>query len=196
MLLFTGVNQADPAQTVFYRMGADVLAEVDARKRGLSGEDLQKARIEIGDGILTAYEVTGMNLQGTELVNLTACETGLGQVTPDGVMGLRQAFLLAGARALTLSMWEVPAEETTKQIEAFYTRWLGTGKNRKNSKKTAKNKPASTRYGAFRQTQLAALATARATRNGVGHPFFWAGTIYLGDPGDLPSISTRPVSQP
>ena len=196
MLLFSGVNQADPAQAIFYRVGIDMLSETEARTRGLSGEDLQKSRIEIGDGILTAYEVTGMNLQGTELVNLTACETGLGQVTPDGVMGLRQAFLLAGARALTLSMWEVPAEETTKQIAGFYERWLGTGKNMKNNKKNTKNKPAPTRYGAFRQTQLAALTTARATRNGVGHPFFWAGTIYLGDPGDLPSISTRPVSQP
>jgi CHAT domain-containing protein len=135
-----------------------------------------------------------MNLQGTELVNLTACETGLGTVTPDGVMGLRQAFLLAGARALTLSMWEVPAEETTKQIAGFYERWLGTGKNRKNNKQNTKNKPAPTRYGAFRQTQLAALKTARATRNGVGHPFFWAGTIYLGDPGDL-SIPAHSLSK-
>lgn len=63
--------------------------------------------------MLTAYEVSSMNLQGTELVNLTACETGLGEVTPDGGAGLRQTLLLAGARSLTTSMWEVPVEETT-----------------------------------------------------------------------------------
>ncbi|MFO0778317.1 MAG: tetratricopeptide repeat protein [Nitrospira sp.] len=188
MLLFSGVNQADPQQSIFYRLGQDLLSETEARKRGLSDEARQTSRIEIGDGILTAYEVTGMNLQGTELVNLTACETGLGQVTSDGVLGLRQAFLLAGARALTLSMWEVPAKETTKQIEAFYQRWLGTAKDSKknsNNKKHMKSPTALTRYGAFRQTQLAALDAARAHRKGVGHPFFWAGTIYLGDPGDL-----------
>ncbi|TKB79113.1 MAG: tetratricopeptide repeat protein [Nitrospira sp.] len=188
MLLFSGVNQADPQQTVFYGVGQDLVSEAEAQQRGLSSEALQPARIEIGDGILTAYEVTGMNLQGTELVNLTACETGLGQVTSDGVMGLRQAFLLAGARALTMSMWEVPVEETTKQIQTFYQRWLGPEKHSKNnSKQKAKHPPVPTRYGAFHQTQLAALNTARANRKGVGHPFFWAGTIYLGDPGDLPT---------
>jgi len=176
MLLLTGVNHADPQQQVFYRVGTDVLAEADARKRGLSKDDLQQARIDIGDGILTAYEVTSMNLQGTELVNLTACETGLGEVTPDGVIGLRQAFMLAGARALTTSLWEVPVDETTQQIESFYTRWLGDGKY-------TKPKP---RYAAFRETQLEALAQARE-QHGAGHPFFWAGTIYLGDPGDLPT---------
>ena len=129
----------------------------------------------MGDGILTAYEVTGMNLQGTELVNLTACKTGLGTVTPEGVVGLRQAFFFAGAQALTTSLWEVPVRETTNQINAFYQRWLGGGKA----------KPIKTRYAAFHQTQLEALAQARKTY-GAGHPFFWAGFIYLGDPGDLP----------
>ena len=192
MLLFSGVNQADPAQTVFYRIGEELLTPAEAEPRGLTPEARQQARVDIGDGVLTAYEVTGMNLQGTELVNLTACETGLGQVTPDGVIGLRQAFLLAGARALTTSLWEVPADETTEQIAEFYQRWLGTGKN----KTSQKSKKATTRYAAFRQTQLAALAKARAEWNGAGHPFFWAGTIYLGDPGDLPSPAPQPVSQP
>jgi CHAT domain-containing protein len=120
--------------------------------------------------------VTGMNLQGTELVNLTACETGLGQVTPDGVVGLRQAFLLAGARALTMSMWEVPTTETVAQMSDFYRRWLGVGA-----------RSSRTRYGAFRAAQLAALARAREAHGG-GHPFYWAGTIYVGDPGDLPRV--------
>ncbi|MBX3308086.1 MAG: hypothetical protein KF751_18730, partial [Nitrospira sp.] len=80
----------------------------------------------------------------------------------------------------------------TTQIEAFYTRWLGTksGTKTKTSHSKKTNHTTTTRYAAFRQTQLAALASARKDWNGAGHPFFWAGTIYLGDPGDLPVVST------
>jgi CHAT domain-containing protein/Tfp pilus assembly protein PilF len=177
MLILAGANKWQRDDSVFYRIGRELLTKAQARSRGLSEEQLQAARVDVADGILTAYEVTGMNLQGTELVNLTACETGLGEVTPDGVAGLRQAFLLAGARALTMSMWEVPAEETTQQISDFYDRWVGSeGKGRK---------PAA-RYEAFHAAQLAALARARQN-HGSGHPFYWAGTIFVGDPGDLPS---------
>jgi CHAT domain-containing protein len=123
--------------------------------------------------------VTGMNLEGTELVNLTACETGLGEVTPDGVAGLRQAFLLAGARSLTMSMWEVPAQETGEEVSDFYNRWLGGGSGHPQTK---------SRYEAFRAAQLAALKQARE-QHGASHPFYWAGVIYVGDPGDLPPRS-------
>ena len=84
-----------------------------------------RARAPSGTGFLTAYEVTGLDLRDTELVNLTACETGVGEVTPDGVVGVRQAFVLAGARAVTMSMWRVPTLETVEQMVDFYIRWLG-----------------------------------------------------------------------
>lgn len=183
ILILAGANHATPEQTVFYRVGKDLLTEVEAEQRQLSTDVRQQARIDIGDGILTAYEVTGMNLQGTELVNLTACKTGLGTVTPEGIVGLRQAFFFAGARSLTTSLWEVPVMEATQQIEDFYARWL----------ESSKGEPGMTRYTAFRQTQLAALAKARKTY-GAGHPYFWAGFIYLGDPGDLPAIPTQGLS--
>lgn len=121
------------------------------------------------DGVLTAYEVAGMNLYGTRLVNLTACETGLGDVTPEGVAGLRQAFLLAGARAVTVSLWQLPTKRTIIQMSRFYTLWLGRGL---------------TPYGAMRQAQRESLAEARR-QYGSGHPFYWAGVVFLGDPGDL-----------
>jgi CHAT domain-containing protein len=182
-MVMAGVNSWPKEHAVYYRMGKDVVTEAQARARGLSDEQLQADRIEVADGILTAYEVTGMNLQGTELVNLTACETGLGEVTADGVVGLRQAFLLAGARSLTMSMWEVPAEETGEEVSDFYGRWLGGGSRQSQSK---------ARYEAFRAAQLAALKRARE-RYGTRHPFYWAGVIYVGDPGDLPAPPSEPA---
>ena len=180
MLIMAGVNDWHPV----YHVGKDFLTESEARAKGLNDEQLKEARVELGDGVLTAYEVTGMHLQGTELVNMTACETGLGEVTPDGVAGLRQGFLLAGARSLTVSMWEVPAEETTQEIADFYDRWLGS---------KAKGQRPERRYEAFHAAQLAALSRAREN-HGAGHPFYWAGTIFVGDPGDLPALPAQALS--
>jgi hypothetical protein len=174
VLLLAGVNTWRKDTAGFYRVGDRLVPQRDA-PAPRPGDSSPPGRVEIADGILTAYEVSGMNLQGTQLVNLTACETGLSDVVPDGVAGLRQAFLMAGARAITMSMWEVPAEETGNEMADFYDRWLAP----------ASTTAAVTRYQAFRQAQLAALARARKD-HGSGHPFLWAGTVFVGDPGDLP----------
>lgn len=133
-----------------------------------------------GDGLLTAYEVWGLNLDGTELVALTACETGLGVVQggasgglrqPEGevVAGLRQAFMVAGVRSMVMSMWPVPLGETANLFDHFFKGWLGKGEGR---------------YTAFRRAQLDALAYAREKR-GSGHPFWWAGFIFVGNADDV-----------
>jgi CHAT domain-containing protein len=78
---------------------------------------------EADDGLLTAEDVSGMDLVGTELVVLSACDTGLGEYrSGEGLFGLRRAFAIAGADVLVMSLWQVPSEQTTALMEVFYDR--------------------------------------------------------------------------
>lgn len=118
---------------------------------------------EAEDGLLTAEDVSGLDLLVTELVVLSACETGLGQVqVGEGVFGLRRAFALAGAKTLVMSLWKVPDHETQQLMEYFYQNIL-KGRHRAD---------------ALREAQLALKANHP-------HPRYWGAFICQGDPGPL-----------
>jgi CHAT domain-containing protein len=77
-----------------------------------------------GYGLLSALRLEGLSLRGTELVTLSACDTGLGDAfAGEGVAGLNQAFLAAGARRVMLSLWKVPDRETSLLMQDFYARY-------------------------------------------------------------------------
>lgn len=116
------------------------------------------------DGVLTAREALGLDLWGTKLVVLSACETGLGDVqNGEGVYGLRRALTLAGAQSQVMSLWKVNAEATRELIVGYYKRLIaGEG-----------------RAEALRQIQLKMLLDKR--NGNQNHPYFWAGFIASGD---------------
>jgi len=121
---------------------------------------------EMEDGILTAFEASGLNLVGTELVTLSACETGVGEVkNGEGVFGLRRAFQHAGARSIVMSLWKVQDRATRALMESFYQKWLG-GQNKRE---------------ALRGAALEILNEQRK-KHGAAHPYLWGAFILLGEP--------------
>ncbi len=79
----------------------------------------------VEDGIVTAYEISQLNLSNTELVVLSACETALGEVKGnEGVFGLQRAFKMAGVKKMLVSLWQVPDNETAELMTSFYNYWI------------------------------------------------------------------------
>ncbi|MFN0253379.1 MAG: CHAT domain-containing protein [Kofleriaceae bacterium] len=149
-----GESRAMPAQ------GPVPSQENPLLRSGLAFAGANKLESGADDGILTAMEATGLDLWGTKLVVLSACETGVGKVTNgDGVYGLRRALVIAGAESLVMSLWQVDDEATKELMVGYYTK-LGANKGRSS---------------ALRETQLEI-----AGRKGFAHPFYWASFVPAG----------------
>jgi CHAT domain-containing protein len=126
-----------------------------------SGLALAGGNVAQGDGILTALEASGLDLWGTKLVTLSACDTGVGEIrNQEGVYGLRRALVLAGAETLVMSLWPVSDYIARDAMVGYYTRLrAGLG-----------------RGDALRQAKLA-IRKHPARR----HPYYWAGFIQSGE---------------
>jgi len=132
----------------------------------IGGNKTPSSTTDVDDGWVTAEEISLMDLQGTELVVLSACGSGLGTVSAgEGVYGLRRAFQNAGAQTIVSTLFEVPDKESAQIMRSFY----GGLKNKKG------------KLESLRQAQLTMIKDRRKLE-GAAHPFFWASFVLAGNP--------------
>ncbi len=132
-----------------------------------SGLVLAGARAQSDSALVTALELAGLNLWGTELVVLSACDTGRGEVRlGQGVYGMRRALVVAGAETVVMSLWKVNDETTSRLMEDYY-RHLLAGKGRATALREA-------------------MRVLRAT---LPHPHYWAPFIALGRDAPLRTLA-------
>lgn len=136
----------------------------------LRGANRRKSETDREDGVLTALEVSSLDLQGTRLVVLSACETGVGQALKgEGVYGLQRAMMIAGAETQVTSLWQVDDNATKNLMVEFYEELArGTGRGE-----------------AMRMAQL-------AVRRTYPHPFYWASFVVTGSGATLDGKTMAP----
>jgi CHAT domain-containing protein len=108
------------------------------------------------DGILTAKEISNVDLNGTSLVVLSSCQSGLGTMTYDGISGLQRGFKMAGVDTIIMSLWNVDDVATSFMMIHFYQELLRTG----------------SKYKAFRFAQS-------KVKEKYENPYYWASFIML-----------------
>ncbi|MBE7384542.1 MAG: CHAT domain-containing protein [Leptolyngbya sp. SIO1E4] len=142
-----------------------LLDYVDTRDRIPVPGAIALAPSETADGLLTAREIAQLSLNA-QLVVLSACDTGLGEVTGDGVVGLSRSLIAAGANSTVVSLWAVPDAPTAELMATFYT-GLQQGQNKAQ---------------ALRQAML-------QTMEAHANPLAWAAFVLVGNPAPLQSAT-------
>ncbi len=126
----------------------------------LAGVNTVKTDKNAEDGVLTAYEVSTLNLDQTDLVVLSACETGLGKIeVGEGVYGLQRGFKVAGAKSILMSLWKVNDFTTKYIMQGFYKQWVRKGSPSQ----------------ALQTAQLSLLKDKQ-----TAHPFYWGAFVCIG----------------
>jgi hypothetical protein len=138
---------------IYVEMGCKVIIISDVQ----GPSDFIELPEGVQDGILTAKEISLMDLRDAELVVLSACETAKGDITSEGVFGLQRAFKMAGAKTIIMSLWKVDDRATQLLMTEFYTNWI--------TKKQAKRV-------AFRNAQ-------NIVKKQYSEPSYWAGFVML-----------------
>lgn len=129
------IGDDQPAKAIIDPMLRSGLIMAGGNKAWL-GEDIPD---NIEDGVLTAKEISHMDLRGTDMVVLSACETGLGEVSSEGVFGLQRSFKQAGVKTIVMSLWKVNDEATKYMMTEFYASML-SGKEKREAFLEAKQK--------------------------------------------------------
>jgi CHAT domain-containing protein len=135
-------------------------------RSGLALAGANRSKSGDDDGVLTAREAAGLDLSGTKLVMLSACDTGGGDAkNGEGVQGLRRALVLAGSESQVMSLWPV-SDESMKELMIPYYKALQQGQERSEG---------------LRQVQLRMLRERKELR----HPFYWAMFVQSGEWANL-----------
>jgi CHAT domain-containing protein len=165
----SGGTPAQPPPDPLLRSG---LVLSGARAPAPAAPESTKARAD--SSLVTALELAGLDLWGTQLVVLSACDTGRGDVKlGQGVYGLRRALVTAGAETIVMSLWRVNDDTTRLLMEDYYRNLLaGMG-----------------RAAALRKAML-------SLRQALPHPYYWAPFIALGNDSPLRSLDPLPLQPP
>jgi CHAT domain-containing protein len=147
-----GVSADNAKDNVLLRSGLVLTGVMEADK-------MNPTMDSVSNGVMTSYEAMNLDLKGTKLVVLSACETGLGEVKAgEGVYGLQRAFLVAGADALIMSLWKVDDAATQQLMNNFYANWIKNGDKQK----------------AFKQAQLQLMTKYK-------EPYYWGAFVMMED---------------